>query len=570
MDLQHVLAALRQRWYIPLIAVAVTLLLAAGWMAYQTPMYRATAQAFVSTSTAASEQSGGAYQSAMFAQNRVATYAQLITSPQVLDSVAAELQLPDGPRSLGSAVTATNPPQTVLLEVTATNPSPAQAAAVANSAATHLATTIEALERPSDQSHSPIKVTVSKPANTPTAPYFPNPTTTLGLALLLGLGAGVGIALLRDQLDTSIKRSSDLAELSGATPLGVIAFDPDAEKEPLGALNPQSRRSEAFRTIRTNLQYVDVDNPPRVVAVTSSMPAEGKTTAACNVAITMAQTGLRVCLVEADLRRPRVAEYLGIDSVVGLTDVLAGKMPLAQALLPWNRYLLTVLPSGAIPPNPSELLSSQQMRTTLAQLRAEFDVVIVDSAPLLAVADGSITAAAADGAILIVRHGRTTVDQMTKALAALAQVDARLLGTVLTFAPVKRRANAYDYGYGYGYGSGPGGSADATSRRAKGRRSRRRARSRPRGEPFDLHQRLAADSEVAAGNEPDGSGELHPGRFDPAPDDSGYPVEPVQAAPGRVQVDLRQPSAHPGPPQSAVPAPTGPVPRHDQEAGRPW
>jgi non-specific protein-tyrosine kinase len=147
-DLQHVLAALRQRWYIPVIAVAMTLLLAAGWMAYQTPQYRATAQVFVSTSTAASEQSGGAYQSAMFAQNRVATYAQLVSSPQVLDSVAAELQLPGGARALAGTVTATNPPQTVLLEVTATNASPAQAAAVANSAATHLANTIQAIRRP--------------------------------------------------------------------------------------------------------------------------------------------------------------------------------------------------------------------------------------------------------------------------------------------------------------------------------------------------------------------------------------------------------------------------------------
>lgn len=493
MDLQHVLTAMRQRWYIPVISVAITLLLAAGWMAVQTPLYRATAQAFVSTSTAASEESGGAYQSAMFAQNRVATYAQLITSPQVLDSVAAELQLPAGSRSLASSLSATNPPQTVLLEVTATNSSPAQAAAIANSAANHLAGTIETLETPSDRAQSPIKVTVSKPAIPPSGPYFPNPTTTLGLALLLGLGAGVGIALLRDQLDTSIKRTSDLVELAGSTPLGIIAFDPEAEQEPLAALNPQSLRSEAFRGIRTNLQYVDVDDPPRIVAITSSMPTEGKTTAACNLAITMAQAGLRVCLVEADLRRPRVAEYLGIETGVGLTDVLAGKMRLADALLPWNRYLLTVLPSGAIPPNPSELLSSGQMRATLAQLRQDFEVVIVDSAPLLAVADGSITAAAADGAILVVRHGRTTVDQLAKALAALRQVDARLLGTVLNYTPIKRRGSGYGYGYGngYSYGYAYGESAEhpgrPNSRRSRRRRRRAVAREREQQPAFFEH-----------------------------------------------------------------------------------
>ena len=119
----------------------------------------------------------------------------------------------------------------------------------------------------------------------------------------------------------------------------------------------------------------------------------------------MAQAGLRVCLIEADLRRPRVADYLGIESTVGLTDVLAGRVPLREAMLPWNRYLLTVLPSGTIPPNPSELLSSEQMKSILTTCRNEFDVVIVDTTPLLAVADGAITAAAADGAILMVRHG---------------------------------------------------------------------------------------------------------------------------------------------------------------------
>lgn len=310
-----------------------------------------------------------------------------------------------------------------------------------------------------------MKVTVSKPALVPTSAYFPNPRTTLGLALLLGLGIGVGIALLRDQGDTSIKGTAELIDRCGSTPLGVIPYDADAEQEPLAALNQHSPRSESFRTIRTNLQYVDVDHSPRVVAITSSMPGEGKSTAACNLSITMAQAGLRVCLVEADLRRPRIAGYLGIEAAVGLTDVLAGKVKLTEALLPWNRGLVTVLPSGSIPPNPSELLSSGHMKATLTTLRHEYDIVILDTTPLLAVADGAITAAAADGALLMVRHGRTTTDQLAQALAALQQVDARLLGTVLNYAPSKRgRDYGYAYGYGYSFDSG------TTERRRLGRR----------------------------------------------------------------------------------------------------
>lgn len=485
MDLKHVFLSLKHRWYLPVIAVIATLLLAAGWMAIQTPMYRATAQVFVSSSGSANAaQTGQLYQSAVFAQQRVATYAQLVSSPEVLEPVISELKLAATPKDLAGSVTAVNPPQTVLLEVTATNSSPTQAAAVSNAIAAHLASAIQKLETTDAKAGSPLKVTVTKPAVAPTAPYSPNPTTTLGLAFILGLAVGVGIALLREQFDTSIKGATDLMELAGATPLGVIGFDPDAEKEPLAALNQQAMRSEAFRQIRTNLQYVDVDNPPKVVAITSSLPNEGKSTSACNLAITMSQAGLRVCLVEADLRRPRIAEYLGIDSAVGLTDVLAGKMSLREGLLPWNRYLLSVLPSGSIPPNPSELLASGQMRSILRELREEFDIVIVDTAPLLAVADGSIAAAAADGAILMVRHGRTTVDQVGKSLDALRQVDARLLGSVLNYAPSKRRGYGYG-GYGSTYGSARDRSAGRFRRPKAGTSAKDSATPAPIPEPVD-------------------------------------------------------------------------------------
>lgn len=447
MDFVDVLSALKRRWLIPVVAVVAALLLGFGWMALKTPMYKATSQVFVSSSSGDGEVAGAAYQGALFAQNRVATYAQLVTSPEVLGPVATDLGLTATPQELAEQVSAVNQPQTVLLEVTATSTSAAQAAALSNAAGKRLADAIEALETPSDKSASPIKVTVTKPATPPAEPYSPNPITTFGLAGLLGLALGVGLALLREQLDTTIKSSRELTERSGATPLGVVGYDAGAEADPLAALNPQSPRSEAFRTMRTNLSYTDVDNPPKVVAITSSVPGEGKSTAACNLAITLAQAGLRVCLVEADLRRPRVAEYLGIDSAIGLTDVLAGKIELSEALLPWNRDLLTVLPCGAIPPNPSELLASDQMRIMLAALRQDFDGVIMDAAPLLPVADGAITASIADGAILMVRYGKTTTDQLDKAIDALGQVDARLLGTVLNYAPSKKR-NGYGYGYG--------------------------------------------------------------------------------------------------------------------------
>jgi non-specific protein-tyrosine kinase len=214
------------------------------------------------------------------------------------------------------------------------------------------------------------------------------------------------------------------------------------------------------------LQYVDVDNPPKTVVITSSVPSEGKSTTACNLAIALAQAGSRVLLIEADLRRPKVAEYLGVDGSNGLTDVLIGKTTPENAIVTWQRGLLDFLPAGTIPPNPSELLGSHQMAELLKELGKRYDIILLDAPPLLPVTDAAIMATAADGAILVARSGNTTKEQIRQAADALQQVNARLLGTVLNFAPQRKRrgyGSNYDYGYGYGYGYGHGKSKDAAA-----------------------------------------------------------------------------------------------------------
>ena len=173
----------------------------------------------------------------------------------------------------------------------------------------------------------------------------------------------------------------------------------------------------------------------------------------------------------------RVAEYLGIDGTVGLTNVLAGQIPLQGALVHWPRGPLQVLPAGPVPPNPSEMLGSKQMLGTLADLRKYFDVAIIDAAPLLLVNDGAILSAAADGAIVVVRHGKTTREQLDHAIESLAQVDARLLGSVLNFAPIKRGRGKYGYGYGYGgYASEQTASVGSNGRGRHGAKERAASR----------------------------------------------------------------------------------------------
>ena len=258
---------------------------------------------------------------------------------------------------------------------------------------------------------------------------------------------GVGIAVLRATLDTSIKSVDDLQDATQATLLGSIAYDSGAAKNPLVTLQG-TPRAEAYRSIRTNLQYVDVDNPPRSVVITSSVPLEGKSTTAANLAIALAQGGSKVLLVEADLRRPRVAEYLGVEGSIGLTDVLIGQARVDDAIIPWQRGLLDFLPSGAIPPNPSELLGSQQLADLLTELGTRYNVLILDAPPLLPVTDAAILTTAADGAILVARYGETRREQAEQAADSLRQVNGRLFGTVLNFVPEKRRTRGYDYGYG--------------------------------------------------------------------------------------------------------------------------
>ncbi len=316
-----------------------------------------------------------------------------------------------------------------------------------------------------------MKAELIKPAQDPTSPVSPRTRLNLVLGALLGLMVGVGIAILRSVMDTTIKTAADLEEASQATPLGIITFDPEAKTKPLVTLRG-TPRAEAFRSIRTNLRYVDVDNPPKAVVITSSVPGEGKSTTACNLAIALAQAGSKVLLMEADLRRPKITEYLGVEGSVGLTDVLIGQVPITKAITPWQRGLIDFLPSGAIPPNPSELLGSKQMADLLAQLEERYDVVILDAPPLLPVTDAAILATAADGALLVTRHGRTRREQVDEAADALRQVSVPILGVILNFAPSRKRGGygyskygGYDRGYGYGYGDESAGSETEGTRR---------------------------------------------------------------------------------------------------------
>lgn len=473
LTLHDYLGVLRRSWVLILVSTIVGTLLGVAASLATTPVYQASSQLFVSVKSTG--EVSAAYSGGLFVQQRVQSYVDLANSEGVLQPVVEELGLDTTYRGLAPQVSAETPKDTVLLNVLVTDTDPAQAARIANATAVSFAREIQRLEgatpagsqKPGNkapQDQLPVQATVTRTADVPSTPIAPNKLLNLALGVFLGFGVGLSIALLRHTLDTSIKSAEDLDKAAGSTPLGTVTFDPEAKSKPLAILR-DSPRSEAFRTIRTNLQFVDVDHQPKTVVITSSVATEGKSTTACNLAIAQAQAGSRVLLVEADLRRPKISEYLQVDGSSGLTDVLIGQASLEDCIVSWQRGLLDFLPAGTIPPNPSELLGSQQMAELLAELRSRYDIILLDAPPLLPVTDAAIISTAADGAILVARSSRTRKEQVKHAAEALRQVNARLLGTVLNFAPQRKRRGYgdgynYDYGYGYGYGYRQKKSAD--------------------------------------------------------------------------------------------------------------
>ncbi len=449
MELHDYLKILRKQWR--LVVLCTTLAVAAALIATvrATPLYRTGVKFFVST-PAQSEDNSSAYAGGLFSQQRVKSYAKIVSGPSTAETIAASLGITKG--EVQGRISAQAVPDTVLLDVGVVDSSPERALAIATAVAREFPGIVADLEEPAGGA-SPIKISVSERPELPGASFSPRPVRNVSLALILGLLLGVGLAVLRDVLDNTIKGPEDIRASAATATLGAISFDPNAKKRPLIVHDqPRAARAEAFRQLRTNLQFIEIDRPLRSFVLTSSVPSEGKSTMACNLALTLAQAGISVCLVEGDLRRPRIADYLGLEGAIGVTNVVIGKTTVDEALQKWGDGSLTVLASGPIPPNPSELLSSRGMHTLIEQLERRFSVVMIDAPPLLPVTDAAILASITDGAVLVVHSGRTRKDQLRTATDALRAVNATILGCVLNMIPARGR-DAY-YGYGrYGYGS---------------------------------------------------------------------------------------------------------------------
>lgn len=443
MEITDYLRIIRQSWRVIVVATLAVVLAGATLSALATREYRAEAELFVSTG--GGDSVSDLVQGGSFTQRQVATYSDIVTAPVVLGPVIEDMGLSATPQALARQITATVPPNTVLIRIAVTDDDPGLASDLANAVADQFTQTVQDLERVGS-GESPVNATVVRPAIVPETPVSPNPVRNLALSLVLGLLIGLGLAVLRDILDTRVRGEDDVRRVTDLPTLGAVHYDKGASDHPLVVqIDPHSPRSESFRSLRTNLLYLDPDEQPRTLLVTSTVPEEGKSTSTANLALTLSATGSTVCLIEGDLRRPRLLEYMGLISSVGLTDVLVGRADLEDVLQDFGQGL-RVLGCGPLPPNPSELLGSDSLRRLLQRLRAEFDYVVIDAPPLLAVTDAAVLSTLVDGTILVVGAGLVRREQLERALSQLERVEARVLGTVLNRVPTKG-PGAYAYSY---------------------------------------------------------------------------------------------------------------------------
>lgn len=448
--MREVLATLRTSWWLPAVGFVVGSLVALSASFMATPLYTSHTQLFVSTTDSTS--TSDVFQGGQFSQQRVTSYAQLLTGEELSRRVIDRLNLELTPAELAQQISATAVIDTVLIDVTVTDSRPDRAQQIADSLGIEFTNFVAELESSAADGPSPVKVTVTDSPEISSSPSSPQRTRNLVLGALVGLLAGAVAAVGRARLDQSVKNAEEAAELAGAPVIGVILRDDSLQSKHVIERNSSSRTAEAFRQLRTNLQFLNVDEPPKVIMISSAVPSEGKTTVAVNLALTLAGAGRSTTLIEGDLRRPRVTRYLGMVGGAGLTNILAGSAEVADVLQHHGDGDLKVIAAGPTPPNPSELLASSHMFKLIDELRGQNDFVLIDAPPLLPVADASGLAVIVDGVVLSVRYGSTRKDQLQQARSTLDRVGARTMGIVLNIVPHKAEiTSAYGYGYNYSY-----------------------------------------------------------------------------------------------------------------------
>lgn len=418
-----------------IVTAVVAGLAVAAALTWLTPTtYRSSTKLFVTA--AHPVDTAAAYEGNLFTQQRMTSYANILTSPQLAQRVVAELGLSLTPEALAGEVTATATPDTVVLDVTVTDGSARRAHDIADSLGRQFTSTVVSLEQPDGAASSAVSVRTIQAASYEPEPVGPDLTGNLWRGGAIGLLVGVLLALLLGRVDSRVRTEDDLVEAAGVRLLGRAEDDRQLAKlHVITALPPRARSVDGYRAMAAGLQQNERGVRQQVVLVTGCLPGDGASTVAVNLAVSIARMGARVLLVDADLRRPRAARYLGLPDRPGMTEVLTSEADLDQATIRYGDGLLWVLPSGGMHSNPGDLLGSAAMRALLEDVRDAYDFVVLDGPPVLARVDAALLGTHADTCLLVARYGRTHRADLAEAVDDLARVNAPVPGVVLNRAP---------------------------------------------------------------------------------------------------------------------------------------
>ena len=449
MSLAQYARILVKHWFLAVIPgiVLVTLAMVASFNA--TPLYTARASAWFTLPVG---QSGSdLFQGASYTQAQLGSYAELATKPIVLEPVIESLGLETTSNALASTISASVLQESVIIEISATDPDPEQAAEVANAVIKEVAQVAKNLAPSLENGDSAVSAAVVSPARQPSGPSSPNTKRNVLAAALAGLFLGMVLPVAREVLDNKVRGSEDLpSDVPLLATLPKVPFLPGARSAKRRSHHGDFVMTESLRKVQAGLRFLDVERPVKVIAISSSISAEGKTSLSLRLARVMAEGAADVLLIDADLRKPQIADRLALEGGIGLADVLAGEVTLEQAVQRALSPRLHVLPAGSAVPNPGGLLASSSMSALIEELRGRYAYVVIDAPPLLPVADASVLATHVDGLLLVARHGKVTRAQVASSVQQLNQVDARVLGAIINATPRGNRFHTRKSTYYYG------------------------------------------------------------------------------------------------------------------------
>jgi len=475
-----------------------------------TPYYQSTTTILLNASPATQATD---YSSVMMSEQLTSTYSLMMAKDPVLSQVAEQLELENPLEEIRKWITVTPVSDTQLIEVSVVTPHPLLSANIANTVVTVFAAQIQDIQA---QRFSQSKATLEtqladtenqisvysaqaesaynteekagletkiaqyremysnlllsyeqvrlaeaqsvssivqvEPATLNLIPVRPKVTQNTLLAAVAGFMLTAGIIAVREALDDTIKTPEEISRKFKLPVLGVINHHAHETKSPITLTDSCSPTAEAYRTLRTNVNYTSIDRPLHTLMVTSAEPGEGKTTTIANLGVVMAQNGKQVIIADCDLRHPRVHTYFGLANKLGMSTLFAhAVMDLKGTRQPTKVENLTVVTTGSLPPNPAELMGSQRMQAILTLMRQAADVVLIDTPPTLAVTDAAALAPSMDGVLMVVQPGKTRASALRQALEQLRQVNANVLGVVLNDVNIRGRAYGYHYKYYQNY-----------------------------------------------------------------------------------------------------------------------